>query len=360
MPDTDSLYHTLGISKDASVEDIKRAFRKKAKEHHPDKGGDSEIFKKVNDAYGILKDPEKRRIYDLTGRTTNDPGGMGGASFFSSFQSHFGGFGPRPAGHSTYTLQCTLREIADGAEKTVVITCDRLCGTCRGSAYQHACQACEGQGRKTVTTMRGMGIIQQSTIVCSTCGGKGYTSPGMCVACKGAGFKKTKETHRIQVPVGAPEGKAIAVLKGCGGKCPGGTTKERDLHIHVRSKPDATFTRKGQHLVLTLKVSLVDVLCGFCKEVPTLKGPFRVRSGPIPLLQGTCLRVPGQGLPGGDLIVQLQVDPVVIRNQHIRSLESIFGGPCTRTDQPPNVQFVQVHPQSNPRGAEEAQQCPVQ
>ncbi len=263
-------YDVLGVSKSATADEIKRAYRKLAMQHHPDKhGGDDGPFKELGEAYEVLKDPKKKAIYDQYGHAANaqNPGSQGGNPFgggfnaegfdFSQFQGAGGGFGDifdmffqgqgggrrrqaaRGADMET-VVTLDFKEAIFGASRKLQITTDERCDHCSGNGAEpgtkvKTCETCKGQGQVTRVQQTILGAIQQAT-VCPTCRGEGEVPEQKCNKCRGSGtIKKTKELE-VKIPAGIDNGQTIR-LDGKGAahkKAPNG-----DLYIHVQVRPDA-------------------------------------------------------------------------------------------------------------------------
>lgn len=249
-------YETLGVEKSASTDDIKKAFRNKAKEYHPDKhNGDKkyeDLFKSVNEAYLVLGNPEKKRMYD-SGVDPNQqgpgPGGFGGFSgdpfkdMFSSFNMGFGGQrGPRSHGHThakviNTIVTLNLYESIFGCEKNIKFNYDEPCDICKGSGVKEfrTCEACGGSGMRTLQRGPNSNIMMQ----CSSCGGSGKVAKEKCDKCNGSGFgnKKTIE-HTVYIKPGIKSGENMLIQ---GGGIPDGHGGAGHLIINIEIKfPDAS------------------------------------------------------------------------------------------------------------------------
>lgn len=337
-------YDILGVSKSASEEEIKKAFRKLAQQYHPDKkGGDEKKFKEVSEAYAILSDKAKRAQYDQFGQYQAGGAGpgFGGAGFegfdFSQFQGGFGNggfsfngqefdlgdifgevFGGRGAPRAkargrdvSIDIELTFKESILGTERRVLIAKVGTCDVCDGTGAQkgsatRTCATCNGKGdiRETRNTFFGNFT---SSRTCPTCSGRGQVPEKPCPACRGDGVRKREEEIRITVPPGVDDGEMIR-MPGRGETAPGGTAGDLYVKLHVRA--DARFAREGSHLVTTLAVKLTEAVLGTERDIETVTGTTRI-SVPAGSTHGDTIRVRGEGVPGGrtrgDLIVRLEV-----------------------------------------------------
>ena len=329
-------YEVLGVSKNATDDEIKRAYRKKAKECHPDLHPDDkgavERFKELNEANEVLSDPDKRARYDQFGFEDPMAGMGGGGNPFGGFdfggmggmgdifdQLFNGGMGSRAsrnqgpvAGNDLrYELQITFEEAAKGCQKSFEIMRNELCETCKGSGAK------PGTNPVTCPTCKGAGQIRQSggwmTTVrtCSACGGAGKIVKDKCTSCGGSGRVRKKRTVNVKVPAGIDNGQTI-IMNGQGEPGLRGGPNG-DLYIVISVKPHKLFRRDGFNLLLDMPVSFVTAALGGEIEVPTLNGPikYRIPEGTQP---GTEFRIKGNGIQQlrgsgkGDLIPRAKVE----------------------------------------------------
>ena len=328
-------YEILGISKGASAAEIKKAYRKKAIQYHPDKNPDDkdaeEMFKKAAEAYEVLSDDNKRARYDQYGHAAfENGGGFGGGGFgggmnmddiFSQFGDIFGGafggggFGGgfsgggrqrRVKGSSLkIRLKLSLEEIANGVEKKVKV---RRKVQAPGVTYK-TCGTCNGSGQMTRITNTILGRMQTST-TCSTCNGSGQVLDKRPAGADGQGMKSEEETVSIKIPAGVVEGMQLKV-SGKGNEAPGNGISG-DLLVVIEEKEHEFLKREGDNLHYDLYISFSEAALGSSKEIDTVTGKVRIKveSG---VQSGKILRLRGKGIPSingygkGDLLVHINV-----------------------------------------------------
>lgn len=357
-------YTTLGVPKGASQDEIKKAYRKLAHQHHPDKqGGDEKKFKEINEAYQILSDPQKRSQYDQFGSVP--PGGFGSQGFggfggrgFDGFDfSHgFGGFrqsGPfsgaqggqefdaedifdlfgdvfggqfgrarsargqrsqeRTGGEDIrINLILSLRDVARGTAKHIELSKDVVCQECGGGGAEKGsglidCTVCGGKGEVRETTASFFGNITRVS-TCNICRGKGKVPKNNCHVCKGEGKKHSKKVVELDIPAGLKEGEAL-IVKGEGQAGFRGT-KAGDLYIQIKVDPDKRFRRIGNDLVYEMPVKLTDALLGVRIRVPTIDGEKEIEI-PAGVQNNEELKLGGLGVwgrPKGDQIVKIKIE----------------------------------------------------
>ncbi len=340
-------YEVLGVSKNASEDEIKKAYRKIAIKYHPDRNPDNkeaeEKFKEAAEAYDVLHDPQKRQQYDQFGFEGLNGmgggfGGFGGGGFsmddiFSMFGDvfgghsgfgGFGGFGGGGRGQAQYRgsdlrlkVRLNLQEVATGVTKKFKVKKDVTCEDCHGSgaangSSSETCPKCHGSGVvvKTVRTMLGM---MQTQTECPECHGEGTVIKNKCHACGGTGIVKGEEVVEIKIPAGVAEGMVVNVPgKGNAGMHNG---VNGNIQVFIEEEPNDTFIRDGQDIIYNLLLDFPTAALGGEVEIPTIEGTkvkIRIEPGTQP---GKSLRLRGKGLPAvqgygngqGDLIVNISV-----------------------------------------------------
>ncbi len=342
-------YSILGVSPDASLEEIKRVYRKLVLKYHPDRNpGDREAeekFKEINEAYDVLSDPEKRAQYDrmremgaFGARAYSD--GFGFDSFSDFFKDIFdeffgGGFGtstrprPEPGADLKYELEVTFEEAAKGTKKVIKVPKLSVCPECRGTGAKNGktviCPTCGGSG--TVTYREGFFTIKKT---CSNCGGLGRVVREYCPRCGGTGAIRVEKTLHINVPPGVNEGTRLKISGegeiGRNGAPPG------DLYVLIKLKKHPIFDRVGDDIVCEVPISFVQACLGDEILVPTLDGGMKIKIPPG-TQPGDTFRIKGKGFPHlngygrGDEIVKVVVEvPSKLSKRQIellREFESI-------------------------------------
>jgi molecular chaperone DnaJ len=314
MPPRD-YYETLGLSRNASPDDIKGAFRKLARQYHPDVSQEpnaEERFKEINEAYAVLSDPDKRSAYDRFGYAGVQ--GMGGvpqdftvdfADIFEEFFGGLGGFGrssqrarnvPRRGTDLQYRLDLTFEEAVFGVEKEIEITRDEVCERCGGRGAEPGtsptrCATCGGKGevRQVRQTILGS-MVQVST--CPTCNGQGETIASPCHTCGGRGLERKTRKKIVSIPAGVDDGNQIRLAGEGQPGVNGGPLGNLYLLIHVR--PHEFFRRRGNDILLDLTINLAQATLGAEVEVPTVDGKAKLKI-PAGLQPGKVLRMRGKG-----------------------------------------------------------------
>jgi molecular chaperone DnaJ len=339
-------YEILGVAKNASEEDIKKAYRKLAMKHHPDRNqGDTakaaeEKFKEAKEAYEMLSDAQKRAAYDQYGHAGVDPNrGGGGAEAYGGFAEAFGDifgdmFGQQRGragggrqvyrgGDLSYAMEITLEEAARGKDAQIRIPSWDNCDTCKGSGAKpgtqvKTCGTCAGAG--SVQMRQGFFSVQQT---CPTCRGTGKVIPEPCIACAGQGKVKRQKTLEVKIPAGIDGGMRIRSAgngePGTNGGPPG------DLYIEIRLKKHDIFERDGDDIHCSVPISMVDAALGGEIEVPTLAGKAAIDI-PEGTQTGKQFRLRGKGIKGvrasypGDLYCHILVETPVKLSEHQRRL----------------------------------------
>lgn len=336
-------YELLGVSKSASEDDIKTAFRKLAHKYHPDKkGGDEVKFKEVSEAYSVLSDKKKRAEYDAYGKTfaghsTGSGQGAGFGGFdFSGFQNegfNFNGqnvefdlgdifgefFGPSTgSGRAargrdvSIDIELSFRESIFGTDRRVLVSKVGLCETCDGTGAKKGsklvtCATCNGKGEIRETRNSFFGTVTTAR-ACPKCHGRGEIPESVCPICRGEGIAKRQEEIRIQAPAGVSDGEMIR-MPGRGEAAPGGGAG--DLYIKLHVKADPAFQREGSTLITTLPIKLTDALLGGTYAIRTLDGEENI-TVPAGIAHGEMIRIRGKGVPTGrsgrgDLLVRIDI-----------------------------------------------------
>eukprot|EP00428_Durinskia_dybowskii_P015666 CAMPEP_0170223708 /NCGR_PEP_ID=MMETSP0116_2-20130129/11554_1 /TAXON_ID=400756 /ORGANISM="Durinskia baltica, Strain CSIRO CS-38" /LENGTH=449 /DNA_ID=CAMNT_0010474411 /DNA_START=44 /DNA_END=1394 /DNA_ORIENTATION=+ len=352
--DNEKLYSTLGVDRHASDEAIKKAYKKQAMKHHPDRGGDEATFKEISRAYEILSNPEQRQLYDAYGEqglNMEQGAGVAGAGVHNPYDifSQIFGFnvGNKPRGKprtpdSRYELMLSLEEIYSGTSRKITFNRDALCRACEGYGGRKPtkCQTCDGTGR--IVTMQHTGVFVQSfESPCPSCGSKGYTIPpgNICGSCNGRGTTKERKTFDVNIEPGVQDGTEFR-FRAQADEAPGHDTG--DVVISIVEKPHPTFARVKDSLVMSKKVSLSEALCGFELSTTFLDGEELVlRSSPGQVVKPKqVMVVQGKGMPRpngalGQLFVVMDVDfPETLSPDMQRQLGQILDAPPL-SDPPP-------------------------
>ena len=308
-------YEVLGLTKGASQDEIKKAYRKLAKELHPDIGGDEDKFKEVSEAYEILSDEDKKSKYDRFGHSSDNRGNPDDMfrGFHDIFGNHFNqGQRVRVGETLRLTVNLTLEEIFNGTTKTYTYNRNVGCTDCEGhgGTDPYDCPSCNGSGMVTNLTRTPMGVFQTSQ-PCPSCDAIGTKHKNPCNTCNGSGLNNTRETIEIAVPAGIQNGMTF-VMEGKGQGIKSGNNG--DLHIKVIELPHKVFTRIGADLKMNLKLSYPQLVLGDKVEIETIEGTKIRMSIPEYSDVGSNLRVPFKGVNvygkegRGDLIVTLGIE----------------------------------------------------
>ena len=320
MADKRDYYEVLGVSRNASDDEIKKAYRKEAKKYHPDlHPGDKEAeakFKEINEAYGVLSDAEKKQRYDQFGHAGVDPnygggggsgfGGFDGFDFGDIFSDIFGGFGgggrrrngPVRGQDVRQVIDITFEEAAFGCKKKLTLTRAEKCDTCKGTGAKPGtqpvtCSKCGGSGQVRTQTRTPLGYMTNVT-TCSQCHGTGTIISDPCRDCRGTGRVRKTRTIEVDIPAGIDNGQTMQLAgKGEPGERGG---PSGDLLITVRIKPHQMFKRDGYNVYIELPVTFVQAAVGATVKVPTLDGlvEYDIPEGTQP---GSVFRLRGKGIP---------------------------------------------------------------
>jgi molecular chaperone DnaJ len=311
------LYKVLGVDKKASPDEIKKAYRKLARQYHPDRNpGDTKAegrFKEISAAYDVLSDPEKRKQYDrggLFGFGQGAPGGPGGPGFevpgFGDILSNLfgGGAGPGRGGPRQprpergrdleADVSISFEQAVDGAQVPLTVPTSQRCGTCSGTGAKpgtspKVCPRCQGRGIES----QGQGLFSISH-PCERCGGSGAVIETPCATCGGTGATRTVKKYRVNIPAGVRDGSRVRLAgKGEGGRNGG---SPGDLYVVTRVSPSPVFKRKGDHVEVEVPLTIPEAVRGAEVEVPTLHGRKKLRVPPG-TQHGTVQRLRGEGPP---------------------------------------------------------------
>lgn len=358
-------YEVLGVPRDASEADIKKAFRTLARKYHPDANPNDpqaeEKFKEINEAYSVLSDPEKRAMYDRFGHAATSPGagagpGAGGfgmdfdfpgfGGFGEGFGGGFGGLGdlfdaffgtgqrsrpskpgPVRGADMRYDVEITLEEAARGAQRQIQVTRTETCPLCGGSgaklgSSRKKCPNCGGTGQVGTSRETVFGHFV-SVQTCPRCGGEGDIVETPCEECGGAGRVRKTRRIKVEIPAGVDEGTSLRL----GGEGEAGLRggQPGDLYVVVRIAPHPVFKRKGPHVYCDVHLSFAQAALGTAVEVPTLYGKA-VLHVPAGTQSGTMFRLKGKGMPhvkgsgSGDQYVDVKVRTPVNLSEREREL----------------------------------------
>lgn len=318
-------YEILGVGKTASADEIKKAFRRAAIEHHPDRGGDETKFKELNEAYEVLKDPSKRQRYDQFGRAGVGGNGAGGDPFAGFggfgqgqnvnfdfgdlglgdiFNSFFGGAGQgqgrsrQQRGRDVETrVDISFEQAVFGTEAELNLNIEDTCEHCKGSTVEpghqlKTCDQCGGSGQVVTVTRTVFGNIQQAAI-CPKCAGRGKIPEKPCSVCAGKGTRLATQRVMLKIPAGIDDGATIR-LREHGEAVAGGP--KGDLYVGIRVKPHKKFTREGELILSNEHIDMVDAALGTEIDVETVDGPIRMKV-PAGTQSGSDFKLSGHGVP---------------------------------------------------------------
>jgi molecular chaperone DnaJ len=353
MPAVKDPYKALGVDKKASAEEIKKAYRKLARQYHPDRNaGDKqaeERFKDVQEAYSILSDPEKRKQYDQGGFFGFDPGSFrpGGGGGFGGFgdilSDLFGGVtgGATTAGRTRpergrdleTEVHLSFEQAMEGAQLPVTVPIAAPCPTCRGTGAKPGttptvCSACQGRGVEAES--QGLFSISQP---CHVCGGTGTEIKEPCSTCNGSGQTRQVKRYKVNIPAGVRDGSRVRLAgKGEAGRRGG---PPGDLYVITRVAESPIFKRKGDNLEVDVPITIVEAIKGATVDVPTLAGSKRIRV-PAGTQHGTVQRLRGEGPPRlggkgrGDIHYRLLIEvPSTLSKEQsevVDELEQVMNG----------------------------------
>ncbi|MDA9071629.1 molecular chaperone DnaJ [Candidatus Pelagibacter sp.] len=344
-------YDVLGVSKNASPEELKSAYRKLAVKHHPDKNpGDKnseDKFKEAGEAYGILSDQEKKQNYDNFGHAAfeggggggRQGGGFGGADFSDIFEDFFGDFGgggrsrsgrsPNNRGSDLrYDLSITLEEAYEGKKQDIQFSTTEKCDTCKGNGSKPGsspdkCTTCGGNGK--VRSNQGFFTVQQT---CPQCAGSGEEITNPCKDCNGQGNKQASKKLSVTIPKGVDDGTRIRLA----GKGEAGTKSgsSGDLYLFINVHSHDLFKRSDENLFFEFPISIADAALGTTIEIPTIDGGKAKIKIPDGTQNGKQFRLKGKGMPyirgsgNGDLYVQVNTEVPISLNKAQKELLEKF------------------------------------
>jgi len=328
-------YELLGVERDADDAALKKAYRKKAMQYHPDRNpGDAEAekkFKELSEAYDVLRDSEKRATYDRFGHAAFENGGMGGRgasgaefahSFSDIFDDLFGEFmggggrsrrtGPARGDDLRYNLEISLEDAYLGKQVQITVPAAANCGTCSGSGSRPgsspvSCTACNGAGK--VRMQQGFFMIERT---CPSCGGQGQVIQDPCEDCAGQGMIQEEKTLSVNIPAGVEEGTRIRLSAEGGAGARGGPPG--DLYIFLSMTPHPIFERDGKNLFCRIPIPMTTAALGGSVEVPSIDGGRTKVTIPAGTQNGKQFRLRAKGMPQlrgagfGDLYIQTQVE----------------------------------------------------
>ncbi|MDE6393282.1 MAG: molecular chaperone DnaJ [Muribaculaceae bacterium] len=375
MAEKRDYYEVLGVAKNATADEIKKAYRKKAIQYHPDKNpGDKEAeekFKEAAEAYDVLSDADKRARYDQFGHSMGPQGFGGGAGGYGSYggfgggmsmedifahfgdifggrfsgDDSFGGFGGAAGGRARkhvnkgtdlrITVKVTLKDIMNGVDKKLKIPKLVACPHCKGTGAKdgtafHTCQRCHGTGYVTTVQQTFMGPMQSQS-VCPECNGEGKVITEKCSYCNGQGVEKKEEIVSFHIPAGV-ENDMVLTLRGQG-NAPRNGGVNGDLLIKIQEEKDPELIRDGNDLIYNLMLDFPTAALGGTAEVPTIEGRARLKITPG-TQPGKVLRLRGKGLPQmnggakGDLLVNVMVYvPEQLSDAEKAAIESLKDAP---------------------------------
>jgi molecular chaperone DnaJ len=351
-------YETLGVSRGAGADELKKAYRKLAMQYHPDRNaGDEKAeqrFKEINEAYDVLKDDQKRAAYDQFGHAAFEGGGPGGArtaggfdfgsGFADIFDEMFGDFmgggrrqsrgGPQRGNDLRYNMEVTLEDAFNGRETRIKVPSSARCDDCSGSgaapgSHPSTCQMCQGRGK--VRSQQGFFTVERT---CPSCNGQGQVIEDPCAKCAGTGRTRKEKTLAVTIPRGVEDGTRIR-LSGEGEAGMQGAPSG-DLYIFISVKPHRLFQRDGANIFCEVPIPMTTAALGGSVEVPTIEGTRAKVTIPGGTQHGHQFRLRGKGMTGlhgrgrGDMYIEIQVEtPVNLSKRQKELLKEFNSGDGT-------------------------------
>lgn len=355
-------YDLLGVKPSCTADDLKKAYRKLALKFHPDKNPDEgERFKAISQAYEVLTNAEKRRLYDMGGEKAIKEGGMSSSSPMDIFDMFFkprrGHEGPRRGKDMTFALAVTLEELYNGSTRKLKVSRKEICTTCNGSGSKNpnvgpdTCTTCRGSGMTISIERLGPSIVQQVQTVCNDCGGQGkkIALKDRCKTCEGNKVVKNSKVLEVHIDKGMVDNQRIPFI-GEADQDP--SYEPGDINVILEQKDHEVFKRSNTiNLIMNMKITLTEALCGFQKSITTLDGRnlvITVYPGEV-IKHGEIKFIVGEGMPTyknpfekGKLIIQFTVDfPQAIDPSVIPQLERLL--PPKPAFQIPSGDVEEVH-----------------
>ncbi|CAH8449809.1 unnamed protein product [Dicrocoelium dendriticum] len=361
-------YDILGVSPNATPEEIKKAYRKLALQHHPDKSKDNgEKFKEISQAFEVIGDPTKRKIYDEGGEQALKEGGADAGSFHNPmdiFEMFFGGGGSRSRGpkrgkDTVFQLSVKLEELYNGCVRKLSITKNVICPKCDGrggkSGAVKLCPTCRGTGIQTHVRQLGVGFVQRIQSTCSVCKGEReiIDPKDCCKACEGRKVVREKKIIEVPIDKGMADGETIK-FSGEGDAEPG--LEPGDVVVVIDEQPHDRFVRRRTDLIYTMQLTLSEALCGFIRTINTLDDrTLLVTSKPGEVFTNTEYRsIEGEGMPRhrnpfekGLLVIRFQVvfpPSNFLPTNKLNQLRDLLPPPTHMDDIPPDAEEVALHP----------------
>ena len=356
MPDKRDYYEVLGVSRTANDDELKKAYRKLAKQHHPDLNpGNKEAeakFKEANEAYAVLSDAEKRKVYDQFGHAGLDGqgfGGAGGAGFDIDledlFGSFFGGFGggsrkrggPQRGANLKYRMNLDFMEAAFGVERQITVNKEDHCDTCHGTGSRDGsapdkCSTCQGTGQVSQRQQTMFGTVMTSR-PCPACGGKGTVVKDPCPACNGRGRRQKSKSLHVRIPAGVNDGEMLTMRGEGEPGTMGGQYGDLYIEIHIRSHP--VFQRDGNNTFCEVPITFTQASLGADLDIPTIDGPYsyHIKEGTQP---GETFTIRSKGIPylnranmRGDHIFRVIIEVPKHLNESQKELLRQFDQTCS-------------------------------